>query len=593
MLPAASLTISSILSTPFLLNVPVYQRPFSWGGDQAEQLFDDLLEAMTLDAESSTDPGYFIGTILLMDGSGLELKRITSKIPTREFDIVDGQQRLVSLMTLFAVLRDFETNPRRPLARRAQSMLVAQMGSRFFRTERYRLHAQGQDREILEEYILKVGGTQSNPILTDLVSNPSTLLAVRDKLKALVSGLAEDERERLFAYAADKVHVVIIASSDIDRAHRLFIVLNERGKKLQRNDILKADVLSRMPEVDVEWASQKWDEVGQMLGPDFEHFFTHVRAIYGNTRPQIVSGVRAVVRQAGGAEAFFKSVFVPLAQSYAVIRQRRTIAITPAIARHLHYLNRMADGDWAPAAMLVMRDLERDPIRVAALLGEIERFALLMRLLCAGTGKRVRRFSDIIAALRSDTNVNASHPVFQLTREETRSIAFHLKDLHKRNPKACKLLLLRLSDEISGDISNVNPDDYTIEHVLPQRPSATSEWRRWFPVSEERLRATESLGNLVLITQQQNDRARNASWSSKKDIYAAANVRAPLLAITDDVLDTAEWRSQDVDAREQKLIGMIDRLWRTDFTALRKSVGRLEDVDTSPPSLPSDRSISH
>lgn len=153
---------------------------------------------------------------------------------------------------------------------------------------------------------------------------------------------------------------------------------------------------------------------------------------------------------------------------------------------------------------------------------------MLLRLLCAGSGKRVRRFAELIKIIRSGDPVSISHPVFQMTRDEVRSIAFHLRDLHKRNPKVCRLLLMRLNDELGELAISVDPDQHTIEHVLPQRPSATSIWRRWIPSAEERSELIESLGNLVLITQQENDRARNASWIEKREIYAKGSEKAPV-----------------------------------------------------------------
>lgn len=188
--------------------------------------------------------------------------------------------------------------------------------------------------------------------------------------------------------------------------------------------------------------------------------------------------------------------------------------------------------------------------------------AHLTRLLCAGNGKRSRRFGAIVDVIRSGAPVDERHPVFQLTREESRSIAFHLKELHKRGPKICKLLLLRLGDTMGGRILDVDPEAYTIEHILPQRPSATSEWRRLFPTAEDRSLCVESLGNLVLISQEQNDKARNASFVAKKAIYANAPDRAPLLPITADVLSLAEWRRDEIEEREARLLAMVANLLR-------------------------------
>lgn len=588
MLPTASLTISELFSNPFLLDVPVYQRPYSWGEEQAEQLFEDLLEASNLGIDEASDPGYFLGTILLMDGSGGDAARLSAKTPARIFDVVDGQQRLITLMTLFAVLRDLETSLKRPISRRVQGMLVAQQGARFFRTERFRLHLAARDRSWFEEFVLQADSTQLTPAAGEMSFSDQALYVVRERLNRLAKEISETDRERLFSYISAKCHVVAIVSNDIDRAHRLFIVLNERGKHLQRNDIIKVDLLSGMSKADLEWADNKWNETSVMLGDDFEQFFAHIRAIHGYARTKIVTGVRAVIEEAGGPEPFFKTVLLPLADAFALVRSNGEGVLPSEMSRHLLYLNRLSDSDWVPAAMLALKDWKRDRESTSQLLAEIDRFAHLVCLLGSGNGKRFRKFSAMIAALRSDVQLNPSHPTFQLSREELRNIAFHMRDLHKRNPKGCKLLLMRLSDEISDTVADVNPDSYSIEHMLPQRPSATSEWRQWFPNPEERSQAMECLGNLVLITPQQNDRARNAAWSAKKEIYSAANVKTPLLAITRDVLDSQEWRGADIEAREKRLLGVIEKIWRVDLSGTRSSMrtdASKSDISLGPSSV--------
>ena len=558
----ASLRLSEILSGPFLLNVPVYQRPYSWGRLQVEQLLEDLLEAAGLGTASIAEDSYFLGTILLMDTPGNETTKLTPKMTAREFDVVDGQQRLVTLMTMFCVLRDLEKNPKKPIGKRVMAMTIAQLGSRFFRTERYRMHLASRERNVFERFILSDGSTAVKPDALFLSESENALLATRQYLVSELSAMTDAQRAALFDFISERCSAVVIVSHDIDRAHRMFVVLNERGKRLQRDDILKADVLSRVPQPGVSWIAEKWDETGAALGKDFEIFFSHVRKIYGYDNRQVVSGVRSVVDDAGGAEPFIKNVFLPLAHTYQIIRANGGPDVSPGIARRLHYLNRLSDGDWAPAAMLALADYQKNPGRAEMLIAEIDRMAHVLRLLCAGSGKRVRRFADIIEVIRSGAPIDAAHPVFQLSREETRSISFHLKDLHKRGPKICKLLLLRLGDELSGHFTPCDPESYTIEHILPQRPSATSEWRIWYPTAEERSQSVESLGNLVLITQDQNDKARNASFAAKKSIYTQSSGSVPLLPITAEVLASEHWRREDIEVREARLLMMIADLLR-------------------------------
>src|SRR4029079_10990116 len=102
---------------------------------------------------------------------------------------------------------------------------------------------------------------------------------------------------KLADFIADNCYVVIVVGHDIDKAHQMFVVLNERGKKLQRNDILKADILSRMTAGDSAWAAAMWDDMNLALGEGFEPFFAHLRVIYGYGRLHIVSCVRTVIRE--------------------------------------------------------------------------------------------------------------------------------------------------------------------------------------------------------------------------------------------------------------------------------------------------------
>jgi hypothetical protein len=584
--PTASLSVSELLSGPYLLNIPVYQRPYSWGREQAEQLLDDVIEASGLGSNSLADPAYFLGTVLLMDGPGIETTKLSPKMSSREFDVIDGQQRLVTLMTLFAVLRDLEAEPRKPVSKRVHGMLVAQQGARFFRTERYRLHLASRERSVFEDYVLQPGGVLQTADVVLPSKSETTLLEVRDLYRTMLADLGPKARRKLADFIADNCYVVIVVGHDIDKAHQMFVVLNERGKKLQRNDILKADILSRMTAGDSAWAAAMWDDMNLALGEGFEPFFGHLRAIYGYGRLQIVSGVRTIVREAGGSVPFFKDVFLPLANAYALIRSGGEGVLPDQMTRTLRYLNRLSDADWAPAAILALKDWQKNPDRAAFLLAEIDRLANLTRLLCVGSGKRVRRFADLIKAMRSGEPIDETHPALHLTRDEVRSIAFHLKDFHKRNPRACRFLLLRLGDELGEPAAAVDAELYTIEHVLPQRPSASSIWRQWFPNAEERSQLVDSLGNLVLITQQENDKARNASWETKKEIYAKAASKAPILPITRDVLNQREWRRAEIEAREQRLVELIERLWRLDIQSQKPASRSARKVPGEPTVAP-------
>ena len=170
------------------------------------------------------------------------------------------------------------------------------------------------------------------------------------------------------------------------------------------------------------------------------------------------------------------------------------ISLDPDARRYLVYLGRLPEGDWAPAAMLAVQQHADDPKRATLLLREIDRLVHLLRALCLGSGKRARRLGNVVELIKSGAPIRPGEGAFAISRDEARNIGYHLRTMYRRDAQVCKQLLLRLNDELTRSTTLLDPKDYSVEHVLPQRPGATSEWRRWFADAEEREICTESLG---------------------------------------------------------------------------------------------------
>lgn len=84
--------LSKIFSSDFEYHIPAYQRPYAWGVEQTETLFDDLYDFFQTEKEDS----YFLGSIVLIKE---DEKPYAS--------VIDGQQRLTTLSILLAVLASY------------------------------------------------------------------------------------------------------------------------------------------------------------------------------------------------------------------------------------------------------------------------------------------------------------------------------------------------------------------------------------------------------------------------------------------------------------------------------------------------------
>lgn len=76
--------------------IPSYQRPYSWTEDQCRELWEDLVNFFQSDKK---DEGYFLGNIIFAKSNDVE-----------ELEVIDGQQRLITLSLLLKALSFYDKN---------------------------------------------------------------------------------------------------------------------------------------------------------------------------------------------------------------------------------------------------------------------------------------------------------------------------------------------------------------------------------------------------------------------------------------------------------------------------------------------------
>jgi len=106
---AKSVNIQSLIYTaePFFY-IPSYQRHFRWRTQKLQKLFNDICHGYTsLDEEENNVT--FIGSMILIQGNKLYKHSQNQKkdtLPTNLYAIIDGQQRLTSMLILLTVLHE-------------------------------------------------------------------------------------------------------------------------------------------------------------------------------------------------------------------------------------------------------------------------------------------------------------------------------------------------------------------------------------------------------------------------------------------------------------------------------------------------------
>ena len=165
------------------------------------------------------------------------------------------------------------------------------------------------------------------------------------------SGYDAAERRRLADFLLDRCCVVLVATTDIDRAHRMFTVLNTTGKELARNDILKALLLSGVRPQPAPGASPSGTRPKTRLGEEFEKpVQPHPRHVRAARRPGDLrhQGDRRRARRRGGFHRERAAAGGAHHGRHSNARHDGT-AHSAAIVQYLRYLGWHSFADWKPA----------------------------------------------------------------------------------------------------------------------------------------------------------------------------------------------------------------------------------------------------
>ncbi|WP_236655887.1 DUF262 domain-containing protein [Streptacidiphilus jiangxiensis] len=521
-----------VFSSDYDFRIPDYQRPYAWGVEQADQLLSDLLEAL----ERHGGEPYFLGSVVLVKSSSAPLA-----------DVIDGQQRLTTLTILLAVLRDLAPDQE---LRHELDVMVAEPGSRVRGLEsRPRLRLRDRDAAFFAKYVQTAGAL---PALLEL--KPGALGT--DSQRAVLAN-AKALHQRL----SERTFLVLVSTSDLDSAHRIFSVMNARGLDLSPTDIFKSRIIGALSEEASDACATSWEDAEEALGRDgFLDLFLHIRIIFAIPE-QVLSQYMP-----DRARTFVDDVVIPYADAYQQIRDQSYTSATgdePADERVNGWFRRLAqldNNDWRPPALWALRHHRHDPGELDRFFRALERLAASMLIRRVYTTPRVTRYADLLRELADGRGLDS--PSFELTPVERAETLARLDGRLYQEQKIRKYVLLRLDEALSaGSGVSYHHPVITVEHVLPQKPSSGSRWAELFDDDAREL-WTHRLGNLVLLSRAKNSAAQNYDFADKKSRYFSTKNGISNFALTVQVLTCGDWTPEIVGQRHADLMRVLATEWQ-------------------------------
>ncbi len=107
-------------------------------------------------------------------------------------------------------------------------------------------------------------------------------------------------------------------------------------------------------------------------------------------------------------------------------------------------------------------------------------------------------------------------------------------------------------------ITNSNPEELNLEHILPRKPS--KDWDVAFPKKDIDTYISR-LGNMTLLDSINNRKIGNSSFQDKcSQVYSASQLK-----ITMELLSYSEWSPKQLEVRQKKMAEIACKIWRLDY----------------------------
>lgn len=532
---SGSISVGALFQDQFY-RIPEYQRPYSWDDDN----FDDLVND-TRDADR--DKPYFLGTIVLhKEGEGASA-------------VVDGQQRLTSLLILLATLRDAIKD----------SAFKSDLQDKIMQKRRVidgipeRVRLEVKDRDIFQKVVVTDGGTLAQSDPQDLSKSEQRYVRATTIFHDRIATLTEEQKQEYVAFLTQKCVLIFLKADSFEQAFRLFEIVNDRGKQLRRIDILKSkniapDVISQ--ETVRSRIAQKWETLESEVGEEnFESVFFLLRLILVKDKPKgdllsefedRVFSKRIITKGEDFSSILFEYVKlyreIFLDKSYIDTDDKFGIRYQSLI----HIMDQeFSASEWRACLLYFANKFGRT---------DFYRFCLAVEKLYLSQWvngvRKDERYAEYVALLQLIEKESSADNVISQVPFDAGAILNAVTRSDMYSAGYCKYALLRLELVTTEHDVPKRFNARSIEHVFPQNPKDGSQWL----ASHQRAQLPQfvnKIGNLVLISKSRNSSASNYEFDEKKKRYFKPRVTDyPRSA---QILGYAAWDKQTIEDRTNEV----------------------------------------
>ena len=534
--------------------IPVYQRNYTWTPErEVKQYLNDLCRVLRGEYKN-----HFMGILIYLEK--------TIDFGSREFSVIDGQQRLTTtFLTIYAIREMFKCNNDLDAVGLLDGQFLTNMHCKD--KIKYRLKPLVADDDVYRFIV--------EDRLEDIENKDSLIyknyIYIRGYLEGLVAnGYSAND----ILLALNKLYIVCVPISEEDNAQKIFESINATGVKLTAADLIRNYLLMNLDsDTQDNYYRDYWRKIEESISndsKDLEMFFRMYLAIKKYTLVSKNGVYREFIEWVEGNKSQTGDLFKELldyAKIYKTINNAPIDSLDKFLWQPLTDFRKIK-SELPISIVMEFYKLYNSGNISAGVLGDLVQainIYLLRRSICDMNSQNISKlfptilrrildkcngyYSEIVAILNQEMvgNNAGTSGSYMPTDIQMHDILLNA-NVYKR--PALRIIFDRL--ELTDNPAPVDLSKLSVEHLMPQTP--TEEWLEELDTTEEEYMTNlHRLGNLTLATKPDNSKMSNQLWDYKNEILKST----AHLKMNMELLSIPKWTLKCISERTESLIKRI------------------------------------
>ena len=563
MLNSNLIKLGSFLSNEKLF-IPEYQRGYSWEEPQLDDFWIDLVEIY----EGNTRDEHFLGQVVIHK----------NKEDGKRY-IIDGQQRISTTIILLDILRtkfkeladSTNNNDANDDAEDINTKCIGRVTES--KKEQY-LSMGGVDKEFFINYIQTRGPIDYSDRKFEKKrlrpSNYNIFYASKffdDKVSKFITKKAPNEYielNKLYQCLINQFILMTVETDDINEAYIIFESLNARGKALETADLLKNHIL-RVAQSDLSNATETWntiiDNLDNIDPTKFIRYYWNSKNRFAREK-DLFKALRKDIKTQSDVNTLLANLRFLSKVCAAILHpeDNKDFDLTELNERLIE-MQKLDASSYIPVifALRLQNYSEED---INEVLKAIETL-VVRNFVVSGlvANKYELEFAQIAKSIsdqswsphnKPPTKDDILKKLYSLMVSDEEFIN-NFKVFNSKKNAVIRYLLRKINNYDISETKIVDDSNRVhVEHILPKK--INEDWINFNDEDHETY--LWRLGNLTLLGQEYNNRAKNKGFDKKKEIYKKSEIK-----MTRDLVSIDDWTTCTIVKRQEDFAEIALKIW--------------------------------